>query len=148
VTKTLVGTPDNEPTPHLDALVDLCRKCGAAALELGYLHDDVPVEEAGWWASVQYAGTRITVDDHTSPEAACEALAKKVLNGGMCRCGRTAVTDNRPPRRGGRLCRWRLLDGVWAAGCDAPSIKVGGGKRGDLKAIQAAFTQHVQGGGA
>lgn len=45
------------------ACADLAGRSGARDFEIGYLHDDVPVEQAGWYAHVQYQGTRITVAD-------------------------------------------------------------------------------------
>jgi hypothetical protein len=31
-------------------------RAGAREFEIGYLHDDVPLEDAGWYAHVQYQG--------------------------------------------------------------------------------------------
>lgn len=36
------------------ACVDLVGRCGAREFEIGYLHDDVPVAQAGWYASAFY----------------------------------------------------------------------------------------------
>jgi len=46
---------------RLTAAVDAVARTGATQFELGYLEDDVPVEEARWWASARYQGVRIQV---------------------------------------------------------------------------------------
>lgn len=121
---------------HGDAVVavaDLAGRCGAAGLEVGWVHDDVPVEEAGWYATASFKGARITEQDHRSPSGAALALAERLLAGGQCRCGKTTtLADDRPEQ-----CRWRLMGKRWEPGCDAPPIRVAG-QRGDLAAMQAA----------
>lgn len=71
-------------TDRLDAAVLLVGHTGAKTLEVGYLHDDVPPEQAAWWASATYRGAKMTVQDHAGPCEALEALAKKILTGGRC----------------------------------------------------------------
>jgi hypothetical protein len=66
------------------AAVDLTGRTGARQLEVGYLHDDVPAEQAGWYAHAQYRGARITVEDHAGPVQALEALAWRLLTGAQC----------------------------------------------------------------
>ena len=71
------------------AAIDLVGRSGAKHLEIGYLHDGVPIEEADWWASAQYRGVRITVEQQVGPEQALEALALRLLTGAKCvKCGR------------------------------------------------------------
>ena len=38
------------------ACADLVGRTGAKEFQVGYLHDDVPVEQAGWYAHAQYQG--------------------------------------------------------------------------------------------
>lgn len=117
------------------ACADLVRRAGARDFEIGYLHDDVPVEEAGWYAVASYQGARLMVDEHRSPTAAALALAERILSGATCRCRRPVVLDD--DRAG---CRWRLVGRRWEPGCDAPPLQVQG-KRGDHAAIAAALAQ-------
>jgi hypothetical protein len=61
------------------ACADLVARAGASQFEFGHMHDDVPVEEAGWYATAFYRGTRITVDERRSPTEAAMALAERLL---------------------------------------------------------------------
>jgi hypothetical protein len=120
-------------TDTVEACADLVDRTGARGFEIGYVHEDVPVEEAGWYAHATFQGVRIQAPDHRSPSAAALALAEKLLTGGMCKCGqRVTLTDQRAG------CRWRLMGKRWEPGCDAPSVHVDG-RRGDLDAMQRAM---------
>lgn len=93
------------------AAADLVGRSGARNLEIGYLDDDVPAEQARWYAHAQYRGARITAEDHTSPAAAAEALAQQVLEGGRCtHCGGLVAMS-----RGGAIAHpGAMADGsVW-----------------------------------
>lgn len=85
------------PTPEMDNIVvacaDLVGRAGARGFQIGYLHDDVPADQAGWYAHAQYRGARITTQDHPGPAEAADALARKILTGGRCRCGRLVALD-------------------------------------------------------
>lgn len=117
------------------ACADLADRAGANGFEIGYLHDDVPVEDAGWFAHAQYRGARITVEDHRSPTGAALALAERLLAGATCRCRQpVSLSDNRDG------CRWRLVGRRWEPSCDAPSIRVPAG-RGDHAAMQRALAE-------
>lgn len=125
-------------THHLNedvvvACADLVGRAGASDFELGYLHDDVPVEEAGWYGVAKYRGARITVEDHRSPTGAAMALAERILAGATCRCRLPVTLSDAAPG-----CRWRLVGKRWEPGCDEPSISVPG-RRGDIAAMQQAF---------
>lgn len=120
-------------TDTVEACADLTGRTGAQGFEIGYVHDDVPVEEAGWCAHATFRGTRVQVQDHRSPSAAALALAERLLAGGQCRCGeRVTLNDYQVG------CRWRLVGKRWEPGCDAPSVKVDAA-RGDLDAMQQAM---------
>lgn len=107
--------------PHdvdrLVAAVDLVGRSGATNFELGWLDDDVPVEDARWWAKAQYRGARLTVEDHAGPVEAAEALACRILDGGTCtHCGGTTVIGPAPTTVGA-ACRWTRTGNRWERGC-------------------------------
>jgi hypothetical protein len=114
------------------ACADLSGRVGARDFEIGYVHDDVPIEEAGWYVQVSYQGARIIVQDHRSPETAALAMAVRLLDGATCRCRKSVSLSD------GSGCRWRLVGQRWEPGCDAPSVKVKG-KAGDLAAMRRAM---------
>lgn len=131
-----------DATAHLNedavmACAHLVDRAGASGFEIGYLHDDVPVDEAGWYAIAFYQGARLTADDHKSPSLAATALAERILRGATCRCGETVALS------GGEGCRWRLVGARWEPGCDAPPVSVDG-DRGDHAAMVAAMRGRVQ----
>lgn len=119
------------------AAADLVGRAGATGFEIGYLYDDVPPEQAAWYAHAQYKGARIIAENHPHPADAAEALAVKLLTGAKCKCGRLVALDTdgaiafRKPvmadgstftaaeaRRAGQ-CRWRREGKRWTSGCDA-----------------------------
>lgn len=126
---------DRRNTEVLDAAVELVGRTGAREMQIGYLHDDVPVAEAGWWAHAQLRGARIMVENHRGPDEAAEALAVKLLTGGMCtHCrGLIALRDDGAVAYAGSLadgsemterrarsmsqCRWRRQGSRWVRGC-------------------------------
>ena len=118
------------------AAADLVGRTGAKTLEVGYLHDTERSEDADWWASAQYRGARIMVEHHTSPTAALEALAARLLTGAKCaHCGGAVTLDGtgavfyrdaaRPDgsvfteadARSRPLCHWRRVGPKWVEGC-------------------------------
>lgn len=118
------------------AAVDLVGRTGATNFQVGYLHDGVPPEEAGWYAHAQYRGARITAEDHPGPVEAAEALARCLLNGAKCaHCGSlVALSDAGAMAYDTRLvdgsewtveqaraagqCRWRRIGARWERGCE------------------------------
>lgn len=98
---------------EVDAAADLVGRTGAKSLEVGYLWDDVPAEEAGWYAQVQYQGARIVVEDKTGPVEALMALARRLLDGAMC-----AHCEKEVSLRDGVGCRWRREGNKWKRGCE------------------------------
>lgn len=124
---------------HGDAVVacaDLVNRCGASDFALGFLHDDVPVEEAAWYAQAMFKGARVIAQDHRAPSAAALALAEKLLAGGQCRCGKAVTLDDAHAG-----CRWQLMGKRWEPGCSVPSIHMEEGTRGDLDAMRRAMPQ-------
>lgn len=97
----------------LVAAVNLIGRSGATNIEIGYLHDDVPMEEAGWYATAAYRGARLIEDEHRGPIEAVEALARRVLSGAQCRrCGKEIRLDDDTPG-----CRWTRQGAKWTPGC-------------------------------
>lgn len=120
------------------AAVDLVGRTGARSFEIGYLHDDVPIEDAAWYAHAQFRGARITAEGHRSPSEAAHALAMRILTGAKCRCGRlVALADDGAyaylsarmsdgstftleKAIAAGLCRWRLIGDRWLPSCPEP----------------------------
>lgn len=97
----------------LTAAVDLVGRSGARDITVGYLHDDVPVEEAGWYAKAMYRGAALIADAHRGPVEACEALARRILDGAECaHCRQPVRLDDEPG------CRWTRMGDRWARGCE------------------------------
>lgn len=118
------------------ACMDLVGRAGARDFQIGYLHDDVPMEKAGWYATAFYQVARISADDHQSPTLAAMALAERLLRGATCRCREPVTLSD-----GRAGCRWRLVGAKWEPGCDAPPITIKEGQRGDHAAMQRALAQ-------
>ena len=120
---------------------DLIGRTGAKNFEIGYLHDDVPVEQAGWYAHAQFRGARIIAEDQPGPAEAAEALARQVLSGGQCRCGRLAVLSTRggvvfpgavmtdgtqwtaEEARAAGQCLWQRHGRRWDPSCPVPPAR-------------------------
>lgn len=126
---------------RLIAAVDLIGRTGAREYQGGYLHDDVPIAEAGWWAHAEYGGQRVIVDNEADPIDATEKLALKLLNGGKCACGKVASSDpagimaydqtmadgttwTKEQQAAAGVCTWRRVGPRWVQGC---------GKRGPFR---------------
>lgn len=120
----------------LIAAVDLIGRTGATGFEVGYLHEDVPAEEAAWYAHAQYKGARIIAENHRDPVEAAEGLARRLLTGGKCtRCGglialsgdgafaytSATLTDGTQwtaeTAAAAGQCRWTRMGRRWQAGC-------------------------------
>lgn len=117
------------------AAVDLVGRTGAHEMQVGFLHDDVPSEQANWWAHAQYRGARVSVEHHTGPVQALEGLAERLLTGGKCnKCGKLTTirsdggivypdaqladgsrVDLNEARQG--FCQWRRIERRWVRGC-------------------------------
>lgn len=124
---------------RLLAAVDLIGRTGATEYEGGYLHDDVPSEQAGWWATARYKGTKVTEENHPGPVEATEALAMRLMSGGKCQHCQGAVTLSRDgvmvypgatspidgsvvwteeSARAARTCLWERRGRRWVRGCE------------------------------
>jgi hypothetical protein len=143
-------TPEDDA--RLIAAVHLVGRTGAKEFEIGYLHEDVPPSEAAWYAHARYKGARITEENHASPVEAAEALARRLLTGARCKCGKLvalrddgafAFTRSRlsdgsewsagDAARAGQ-CRWRRDGRVWVSGCG----RRGGGRADTVPAAKGA----------
>lgn len=97
------------------ACADLCARIGATSFEVGCLDDDVPVEQARWYAHAQFRGSRVTVEDKRSPDEAADALAERLLRGGRCTlCDRIVTLVVVHETR----CTWWRDGSAWVRGCD------------------------------
>lgn len=132
------------PELHGDVVIacaDLVGRAGASGFEMAWDCPHVPDEPddhtclgVTWSATATYRGARLIADEHRTPSAAALALAERLLSGAVCRCGQpVSLADERPG------CRWRLLGKRWEPGCDARSVKIGEGNRGDLPAMHRAL---------
>jgi hypothetical protein len=137
---TRVVTPGPPPgvgdADAVKACADLAARTGATSFEAGYLHEGVPVELAGWWATAVYQGAKITVQDKASPGEACDALADRLLSGAQCQhCkGLVALSDrgafafrkatlatgqrwDAEQAAAAPQCRWTRDGARWERGC-------------------------------
>jgi len=122
-------------TDAVVACADLVGRTGAMGFTLGHVHENVPIEKAGWYAEALYQGARLSTGEHRSPTAAAMDLAERLLRGSACKCGqRVTLSDE------SRGCRWQLVGKRWQSECSAPPIHVGGA-RGDRAAAVAAYEQ-------
>lgn len=100
----------------LIATVDLVRRSGATDFEIGYLHDDVPMELAAWYATATYRGAKLIAEDRRSPDEAADALARKLLDGAQCRhCKKLVRLDDKMALG---ACRWSRHGARWVRGCE------------------------------
>lgn len=87
------------------ACVDLVGRTGASGFEIGWLHDDVPIEQAGWYAHAKYQGARITTaGNDAGPAEAADALSRRLLRGGQCMCGKKVTLSGSRDAR--KWCHW------------------------------------------
>jgi hypothetical protein len=133
---TAAGPPGVAEEDAVKACADLVGRTGATSFECGYVHEGVPVAEAGWYATAVYKGAKITAEDKSSPAEACDALADRLLTGAQCQhCeGLVALTDegafaySRAVLATGQRwdaddaakapqCRWTRTGARWERGC-------------------------------
>lgn len=102
------------------AAADLVGRTGATQFQIGFMHEDVPADEAGWYASAWYQGARVTVGEQRSPMDAADGLARRLLRGARCGCGRKVALHGigKPSE-----CRWRREGPVWVSACGRGGIR-------------------------
>lgn len=117
------------PDEHLHAIVaaaGLVGRSGGKAFNVGYLDETPRMEDARWWASAEYRGAKVIIDEQQSPALACELLARRILEGGRCAHCRQRVTlkqvrssfGNFNVAGGTRHCRWFRVGPRWFRGCE------------------------------
>jgi hypothetical protein len=129
------GRPVTADGDAVRACADLADRTGAKSFECGYLHDDVPAPEAGWYATAVFRGAKITAEDKASPAEACHELAVRLLTGAQCQHCEKLITLNTAGAMArdvtlmdGRtwtaaeqakagLCHWHLEGPQWVRGC-------------------------------
>lgn len=115
------------------AAVDLVGRTGARDYECGYLLEGVPSPLAGWWAKATYRGGKIIEENHRGPVEASEALARRLLHGAKCACGKLVALDGVATFVTGDLvdgstwtadeaaaageCRWSREGPRWVSAC-------------------------------
>lgn len=96
------------------ACADLGHRSGATSFEIGYLHDDVPIDKAGWYATVIFQGAKLIAADAKGPTEAADALARRLLADATCtHCKMPIVLGDYA-----RGCRWRRMGDRWKRGCE------------------------------
>jgi hypothetical protein len=105
---------------QMTAAVDLAKRAGARSFEIGYLHEGVPIEEAGWYAHALYQGARVTVDNQAGPIEAADGLARKLLTGARCGCGKPVALGGigKPGE-----CAWHREGPVWVSACGRGTVR-------------------------
>jgi len=112
----------------LAAVARLAGRSGAREFQFSCQDPLAPFERRGWWATALYRGVKLIADGHASPGAACDALARQILDQGNCQgCGKVSFvadpqgyrvseqTHQRVQREG--ICRWSRVAGRWERAC-------------------------------
>jgi len=100
----------------VNAGLDLFHRCGAKEVQFGYLHENVPIEQADWYAWAQFhSGDRIMVNGKPGPVEAIETLARRLINGSKCTHCLQTMTLSGAPHEG--VCRWTRQGDKWQRGC-------------------------------
>jgi hypothetical protein len=118
------------------AAADLVGRTGARGLQVGYLHENAPADQADWYAYVQYQGARIMVEHQVGPVEALDALANRLLTGARCQHCRGLValspfgalafdsmmadgsTWTAAEAAKTTQCLWRRVGRRWIRGCE------------------------------
>ena len=133
---TSPGPPGVGDEDAVKACADLVGRTGAKSFECGYVHEGVPVAEAGWYATAVFKGAKVIVEDKASPAEACDALAARLLSGAQCQHCKglvalsaggafafrkaTLVTGERWDAEDATKapqCRWTRTGARWERGC-------------------------------
>lgn len=113
----MIPPEDYARTDELLAGVELFHRMGANSFEVGHVDDTPLAEDARWYATATWRGTKVTEEEHRHPTEAVDALARRLLEGGQCvRCGAVVTTkyEGAPPG----ACRWFRDGPHWTRGCD------------------------------
>lgn len=121
------------------ACANLAERAGASGFRIG--HSDPDAGPVTWFCAAEYGARDIAASGHPDPAAAAMALAKRIMTGAKCRCGRlvalsvlgamappasATMLDGSDPLalRNAGLCLWMLEGRRWEPGCDAPPLDV------------------------
>ena len=120
LTEGMEPLPPDTDMDRLIAAYDLIGRAGLADFEVGY--DDSLGEGAWWYATCSTGrGQTFMVAGRTSPDAAAEALARKIANGGRCtHCGKVCtlfVAGNGFVDQPDHVCYWTRQGKQWVRGC-------------------------------
>lgn len=106
----------------MDAALELVGRTGAQNIQIGY-PDDVPEDNPGstWYARAEFRKGQVHMANHPGPVEALEALARRLMQGGMCtHCGKTiTLSDPQEPTGTVEFCRWTRQGAHWVRGCTA-----------------------------
>lgn len=119
------------------AAADLCDQAGAYSFDIGQSADD----QDNWHAIAFYRGATLVVNHQPSAAHAATALARRLLTGAACKCGRKVSL-----REGARpgWCQWQLAGPRWVSGCAAPPMEIPAGQRGDIQALRRAISEREE----
>lgn len=125
-----VSELEPEDAAALRAVADLGGRTGAREFQFSCQHPELAYEQRSWWAQASYHGARLMADGHVSARAACDALARRMLDGGECQgCGKLSFVANEAGYRVGDaqsaaraqregICRWTRDGGArWSRAC-------------------------------
>lgn len=125
LTEGMEPLPEGTDMDRLIAAYDLIGRMGMANFEVGY--DDTLPPDKQWYAQCETGtGEGFWAGHRTSPEAAAEALARKLANGGRCtHCGKvcTLWTQGTEEAAGvgqqnrAWVCYWHRVGKQWIRGC-------------------------------
>lgn len=130
--------------PDMDAVVaaaDLIGRAGANGFEIAWTCPHAPDIDDGhscpdvtWTCSASFRGRRLFTNPYGHPAQAANALALKILDGAVCRCGQPVVLFT------GAGCLWKRTGERWEPSCDAEPLDLGamGVERGDLVGMNRA----------
>lgn len=143
---------EEEDTRRIMACAKVVERAGGAEFEVGYLNQDAEtMYEAQWWASARWRGVKLSSgSEHHSPGEACDALVRRLIDGGQCRCGKVSSTNPAGAMGGDKLtllgekwtheeqvaagvCVWTREGDLWKPGCDAPPRKLTAEQRKRLR---------------
>lgn len=117
------------------AAIDLIGRMGAKSLEVGYAETG----DGDWWAGALWNGRKVHVDGKYVPDAALDALARRLLVGGTCaHCGKTVTIVG---TRGRKHCLWKRSGKRWERGCTGPDdrrVIPTPARRGDIPDLRGA----------
>lgn len=75
------------------AAAELVARAGGRSFEFGFDDENVSMGEPNWWAQATFRGAKIVTERlYPYPHEACEAVARRILDGANCtHCGCTVT---------------------------------------------------------